>query len=61
MKTQYGVSLYGLSKLYIGIYIYVCANMYVIIINENEVMNLKDSREVYIEGFGGRRRKGDII
>lgn len=32
--------------------------MYLIIVNEKEAMNMKESREVYMGGFGERKMSG---
>lgn len=43
----------------IYIYTHICIHIYVLVttINKNEFMNLKDNREGYIEGLGGKRGK----
>lgn len=35
--------------------------VYVIIINSKEAVNLKQSKELYSEGLGVRKRKGEAV
>jgi hypothetical protein len=35
--------------------------MYVTTINPNKAMNLKETKERYTEGFGGRKEKGNMV
>ena len=52
---------YGLSRLYLGIYVYTNMYMHAIVINEKEAMNLNKCKEGYRERLGGRKGKGEIL
>jgi hypothetical protein len=58
LKTYIQVAVYGLNRLYLGIYMYVDA----ITISKRgeEGMNLKENCQRYGGGFGGREGKGDM-
>lgn len=57
---KHTITLYGLSMLHLEIHkcihIHVCA-----ITMEKEVMNLKESKEGYMEAFGRRKGKGEML
>lgn len=57
MKTYIYMTLYGLNRLYLGIYLYVYTYMQVITINEIETMSLNVSREGYMGRFLERKVK----
>lgn len=53
------VTLYGLSRLYLGIYMHIYVHS--ITINKKEVMNFKESKEDYMGRSGERKRKGENV
>lgn len=46
------VTLDRLKRLYLGMYVYTYTYICM------TIMNLKESKEKYMEGFGGRKGKG---
>lgn len=56
------VALYRLSSFYLCTYEYMCISMYyVTIIMKIDTMNLKEGKDGYMRGFGGRKRKEEVM
>lgn len=60
LKNIHKITLYGLSRLHFKMH--VCIHIHVCVITmEKEVMNLQESVEGYMEAFGRRKGKGEIL
>lgn len=51
------ITLYGLSKIYLGMYVY----MHVITINYKRSLNMKDCGEGYLGGLKGKRGGEKVV
>lgn len=58
LKACIQLILHRLSRSYFRIYVYTLVCMYQPL-TEKEVLNSKESKQEYIEGFEGRKRKGE--
>lgn len=61
LENTHTSTLYGLNRLYVGIYMCVDKCMQNQLVKKNETMDLKESGKWYVSGFGERKEKGEII